>query len=69
MSTKHIAIDQYGHTVYLNSGHPRKELLDECGYKHADKMYCDTNGPAKHIGYVIGGRWFRIYKLEDAFDK
>ncbi len=61
----YMAIDQYG-TTYHNLGpHPRKELLERLGYKKANKMYVDTkDGQTVHIGYVIGGLWLTLYKVE-----
>lgn len=61
---KYIGIDQYG-DHYPIEAHPRKELSEQIGSKHVDKMYVDKkSGEACHIGYVIGGRWVRLYKIE-----
>ena len=61
-----IAIDQYGQTYHNLGNHPRKTLLEQLGYSNASKMYVDDkDGNAKHIGYVIGGLWLRIYQLTD----
>lgn len=63
MYKKFIAIDQYGQTHFINK-HPRKELCDYFGCKHADKMYREQpDGTSKHVGYVIAGHWFEILKL------
>jgi hypothetical protein len=63
-----IAIDQYGSTYKLDK-FPRKELMDQLGVQHANKMYVDTkDGRTKHVGYVISGLWLSVFKLEDAFN-
>lgn len=50
---------------FLVTEHPRKELLDLLGYKHAEKVYVNQpNGEATHIGYVIGGIWYTLYAIE-----
>ena len=59
------AIDQYGTRLVLEGSHPRKELLDELGACHADKMYVDkTDGRTVHIGYIVRGSWWRFYTVE-----
>ena len=46
--------------------HPRKELMEYYGYKSASKMYCDTkDGKIKHIGYVIGPHWIKVYSVHE----
>lgn len=65
MKTKvcYVAVNQYGETKILGK-HPRKELLEYHYVKHADKMYTDDeNGNACHIGYVIAGNWYTLYKI------
>jgi hypothetical protein len=61
-----MAIDQYGHTEHgLDT--PRKALCERLGRspKSARKMYHDgQDGKAHHIGYVLSGRWFRVYMVE-----
>ena len=64
-----IGIDQYGKTYILDK-HPRKELMDQLGTTHAEKMYRDIivlKGEKKttetvHVGYVIRGLWITVYK-------
>ena len=59
----YLGIDQYGDHYQIDK-YPRKELLDQLGCKHADKMYCDTtDGKTKHIGYIIADRWITIYAV------
>lgn len=59
----YLGIDQY-HQHYKIKEHPRKELLEQLGRKHADKMYVDTkDGSQKHKGYVIGGLWITLYEV------
>ena len=61
---QYMAIDQYGQT-YHGLVHPRKDLMERIGVKHADRMYIDSasDGSAKHVGYVIGGLWLRLYEV------
>ncbi len=60
----YMAIDQYGQTFH-GLERPRRDLLQRLGRKHADKMYVDLkNGGAKHVGWVIGGLWLTVYKVE-----
>lgn len=61
-----IAISQYRDYVRLEGKYPRKELLEQLGYKSADKMYRDDkDGNAKHVGYVVGGVWYALYTLTE----
>lgn len=60
----YMAIDQYGQT-YHGLEHPRKDLLERLGYTHAQKIYQDkADGSTVHVGYVIGGLWLTLYKVE-----
>lgn len=60
----YLAIDQYGHKLLLESKYPRKELLAYHNTSHADKVYVDTKeGTSRHIGYVVSGYWYTLYKL------
>lgn len=57
-----IALDQYGHAHKIPGKHPRKELMELMGCKHAAKMYRDKlNGSTVHTGYVISGLWLELY--------
>jgi hypothetical protein len=56
-----IAIDQYNNIVYV-AKYPRKELLEHHQKKHAEKIFDSKNGVTKHIGYIIAGHWYIIYK-------
>lgn len=64
MSAHYMAIDQYGQTFH-GLKHPRKDLLERLGRKHASKMYVDgQDGKARHIGYVIGQQWLTVYQVK-----
>ena len=57
-----LARNEYGETLRLHGRHPRKELLEELGRKHADKIYVDRkDGRTMHVGYVVASRWWRLY--------
>jgi hypothetical protein len=59
-----VAIDQYGNTVKLyNTATPRKTLLDELAAKHADKIYVHTKDGVLHVGYIVRGAWYSVYRL------
>lgn len=61
----YMAIDQYGQIEHGLGRYPRKELLERCGTKHADRMYVDSASKGTlHIGWVIAGRWFTVYSVE-----
>ena len=59
----YIGIDQYGQHYHIDE-HPRKELLEQLGATHADKMYINDD---EHIGYIINGLWIEVLKLSKAF--
>jgi hypothetical protein len=64
--TNHMARDQYGNTYHNLGPNPRKALLERLGKKHAEKMYVDTKeGGSRHVGWVIGGFWLTVYKVEE----
>ena len=61
----HMAIDQYGQTHHDLGAYPRKELLKRLGRKKASKMYVERkDGKDVHVGWVIGGLWLTVYKVE-----
>jgi hypothetical protein len=65
---KFMGIDQYG-TTYHGLVHPRKDLMERLGKQHADKIYRDfTSGGTFHVGYVIGGLWITLYKVEEVLN-
>lgn len=60
---RYMAIDQYGQTLH-GLRRPRRDLLKACGRTRAEKMYMDRTGKTPvHIGYIIAGRWFTVYKV------
>jgi hypothetical protein len=59
-----MAIDQHG-TTYHGLVNPRKDLMDRIGVKHAEKMYRDRKGEAKHVGYIVGGLWCEVYAVSE----
>ena len=62
--TAYMAIDQHGRT-YHGLTHPRRDLLNQLGRKHAAKMYVDKkDGSIAHIGYVIAGLWLTVYEVK-----
>ncbi len=58
-----LGIDQSGNH-YRIARFPRKELMEQMGYKSAAKMYRDVNNQVIHTGYVIGPYWITVYGLE-----
>ena len=59
----YMGVDQYGQ-YYHGLQHPRKDLLDRLGRKHADKMYRETqDGESRHVGYVIAGCWIDVFEV------
>jgi hypothetical protein len=62
--THYTAVDQYGQT-YHGLAHPRKDLCERIGRQHVARMYVDRNdGSSAHVGYVIGGHWLTVYRVE-----
>ena len=61
----YTAIDDYGEIYHLGpTKHPRRALLEMLDATHAQKVYTDTkDGTARHIGYLIKGRWFTLYRM------
>ena len=63
MAKMFMGVDQYGETYHALT-YPRKELMERLGRRSASKMYVDkTDGTSEHIGYVIAGRWVRIFEV------
>ena len=63
MDLGYLGIDQYNNKYHMDK-YPRKELLEQLGSKHADKMYCDLkNGGVREKGYIISGLWISIYRI------
>ena len=63
MKRGYMAVDQYGQT-YHGLEHPRKDLLERLGRRHADKIYCDTtSGKTRHVGYIIAGLWLEVFAV------
>ena len=60
----YIAHGSCGTYLPCVTSHPRKELLDYLGRKHASRMFIDTSSGAAHIGYVIAGEWFTLYHVD-----
>lgn len=59
-----MAINQWGE-IYHNLKHPRKDLCERLGCKHADKMYVDgEDGEPECVGYIISGEWLTVYRVE-----
>ena len=60
-----MARDQYGQYYHDLGNHPRTKLLEILGKSKAQKMYVDkVSGGAAHVGYIIGGLWLTLYKVE-----
>jgi hypothetical protein len=59
----YIGTDQYGNE-YMIEKHPRKELCEQLGTTHAEKMYTEfKDGTSEHTGYVIRDRWISIIRI------
>jgi len=68
MKLGYMAVGHMGtrHQLTDPAKHPRGQLLEQCYKKHAAKMYVGTkDGGEKHIGYIVGGEWFRIYEVHE----
>lgn len=59
--TKFIAKGSYGSTHFIDSKHPRKWLMEYYGVTKATKIY--RGDEAKHVGWVIAGQWFEVFKV------
>jgi hypothetical protein len=63
---KFIGIDQNGDKIMIYSNYPRKYLIDYFGTTYIKKMYQDDkNGRRMHVGYIIDGYWYKLYKVEE----
>lgn len=61
----YLGIDQYNNH-YTIKKHPRKELLEQLGTTHAEKMFVDLkSGGTKEKGYVIAGHWISVFQVHD----
>ena len=61
----YLGIDQYGQHYHIKK-HPREELLDKLGRKHASKMCVDLEGGGyRQKGYVIGGLWIDVLEVHN----
>ena len=59
----YLGIDQHGNRFKIDA-HPRKELCEQLGRRHAEKMYVDClSGGTRHTGYVIAGLWVTVYEV------
>ena len=62
LNYKYIATDQYNNLVWIKQ-HPRKELCQHHGVKHADKCYIDIEGVSHHVGYVVSSHWYDVFRI------
>jgi hypothetical protein len=58
-----MAHDGYGNHYFIKK-HPRKELCEQLGRQHVDKIYEDRHDGTYHIGYIIAGHWLTVFGLE-----
>lgn len=60
-----MAYDHQTGEYYHSLVHPRKELCQKLRKQHVDKMYVDKkDGTCCWCGYVIGGHWLELFKVE-----
>lgn len=60
---QYMARDQYGQYEH-GLTHPRKDLMERMGVKHARRMFRDSkDGGYYHVGWVIAGRWFDVFEV------
>ena len=60
----YMAVNQYGDTEH-GLRHPRKDLLERGGRRHANKMYVGGGrARGRHCGYVIAGMWWSVYEVK-----
>jgi hypothetical protein len=65
MKLGYMARDQYGQTIHLTDPdkHPKGQLLDKLGRKHAERIYNDGTESTVHTGYIVAGSWWTIYEV------
>lgn len=69
MARNYMAVDQHGRTFHNLGPHPRKELMERVGCKHATKMYVDRIEAGTgvqhtyHCGWVLAGLWLTVYEV------
>jgi hypothetical protein len=61
MYKRFLAVDQYGNKHFVD--HPRKELCEFHGVKHANKIYRSTEKGDFHVGYKVSGHWYEVMRL------
>lgn len=63
----YIALDHYGAVVHLGrTTTPRKALMNKLDRRSARKIFRDQpSGPPIHVGYIVAGRWFEIFRREE----
>ena len=61
-----MGVDECGRFYHDLGDHSRKELMERLGTKSCRKMFVDTkDGVTKHVGYVVGRRWIRLYYVTE----
>lgn len=61
----YMAVDQYGQTEHNLGPYPRQELLRRNSATKAAKIYRDKrDGRAVHVGWIVRGFWYTVYKVE-----
>ena len=61
---RYIARNQMGDVHICVTRWPRRELKAISNGGRISKMYVDgEDGNAQHVGYVIGGLWWTLYKV------
>jgi len=53
-----LYVDQYGRNIFAKTV---SELREKAGGGRVSKMYCGETH-VFHIGYVVGGSWFRAFE-------
>lgn len=58
------AVSNYGERITLPGEHPRAELLEALGRKHAERIYVDkADGRTVVVGYVVARSWWSFYTV------